>query len=65
MRLETPVLSAAVCKSSRILQSRAEFLDSLPVSCFTNALCQSVPGPPYAVPSLFEIGILITEFSVS
>ena len=23
------------------------------------------PGPPYAVPSLFEIGILITEFSVS
>ena len=27
--------------------------------------CQSIPGPPYAVPSLFEIGILITEFSVS
>ncbi len=26
---------------------------------------QSTPGPPYAVPSLFEIGILITEFSVS
>ena len=27
--------------------------------------CQSTPGPPYAVPSLFEIGILITEFSES
>ena len=27
--------------------------------------CQSAPGPPYAVPSLFEIGILITEFSES
>ena len=25
----------------------------------------STPGPPYAVPSLFEIGILITEFSES
>ena len=25
----------------------------------------SAPGPPYAVPSLFEIGILITEFSAS
>ena len=23
------------------------------------------PGPPYAVPSLFEIGVLISEFSVS
>ena len=27
--------------------------------------CQSAPGPLYAVPSLFEIGILITEFSAS
>ena len=27
--------------------------------------CQSTPGPPYAVLSLFEIGVLISEFSAS
>ena len=27
--------------------------------------CQSAPGPPYAVPSLFDAGVLISEFSVS
>ena len=55
LRLVTPVLSAAVCKSSRIRHSPnsgtrvqklqnsafAEFWDCTPVSCFTNAVCQN------------------------
>ena len=85
LRLVTPVLPTALCKSSRIrLAPNSGMVCRFPSWCVFSPLgaggrglwlgglskeglfgCQSAPGPPYAVPSLFEIGILITEFSVS
>ena len=81
MRLETPVLSAALCKSSRILQSRilGQFAGFLfyqrPVPKLQKATLFALFGeaefwdsmPVLALECFFVygIGVLISEFSVS